>query len=295
MAFAKGSENFVAKKGKSKSVVWKWYGFAVSDEEQTTPRCKVCLKAVSTKDSSTTNLFQHLEKNHTPEWEQCVALRAAQENEKPPPAPKQVTLAASFSRGVPYGKTDVKWKRITDAVAFHIAKDMVPIYTVEKAGFKHMLNVIDSRYELPSRKHFGDVVLPRLYNTTRAKVTKQLEDVPFFSATTDLWSSRTMQPYLSLTAHFITNEWSLENVCLQTSFFPDDHKGEEIAQGLRDALESWHLSEDRLVCMTTDSGTNMIKALRLNVWPNLQCFGHKLHNAIGKCQTWQCIIAFIYL
>ncbi|KAK0155081.1 Zinc finger BED domain-containing protein 1 [Merluccius polli] len=32
--------------------------------------------------------------------------------------------------------------------------------------------------------------------------------------------------------------------------------------------------------MTTDSGTNMIKALRLNEWPNLQCFGHKLHNAI---------------
>ncbi|KAM3842884.1 E3 SUMO-protein ligase ZBED1-like [Diretmus argenteus] len=283
MAFAQGSEDFVAKKGKSKSVVWKWYGFAVSDEKQTTPHCKVCLKAVSSKDSSTTNLFQHLEKNHTPEWEQCVALRAQEkEPAKTPPATKQLTLAASFAHGVPYSKADAKWKRITDAVAFHIAKDMVPIYTVEKAGFKHMLNVIDPRYQLPSRKYFGNIVLPRLYNTTRAKVTKQLEDVQFFSATTDLWSSRTMQPYLSLTVHFITDEWSLEHICLQTSFFPDDHTGEEIAQGLRDALESWHLNEDRLVCMTTDSGTNMIKALRLKKWPNLQCFGHKLHNAIDN-------------
>ncbi|KAJ4925641.1 hypothetical protein JOQ06_018366, partial [Pogonophryne albipinna] len=32
--------------------------------------------------------------------------------------------------------------------------------------------------------------------------------------------------------------------------------------------------------MTTDSGSNMIKALKDNAWPNLQCFGHRLHNAI---------------
>ena len=98
-----------------------------------------------------------------------------------------------------------------------------------------------------------------------------------------------MQPYLSLTVHFITDEWSLENACLQTSFFPSNHTGEEIAQGLRDGLESWNLSEDRLVCMTTDSGTNMIKAMRLNEWPSLQCFGHKLHNAIGKYLNINCV------
>lgn len=32
---------------KSRSVVWNWYGFAFSDQEQTTPCCKVCLKAAS--------------------------------------------------------------------------------------------------------------------------------------------------------------------------------------------------------------------------------------------------------
>ncbi|XP_029610866.1 zinc finger BED domain-containing protein 4-like isoform X2 [Salmo trutta] len=37
------------------------------------------------------------------------------------------------------------------------------------------------------------------------------------------------------------------------------------------------MSEDRQVCMTTDSGSNIIKALRLNNWTGLQCFGHRLH------------------
>ncbi len=113
------------------------------------------------------------------------------------------------------------------------------------------------------------------------KNLQKLEDVSFLSITMDLWSSRTMQPYLSLTAHCISKEWNLENVCLQTSFFSSDHTSKTIAQGLRDSMDSWNLSEDRLVCTTTDSGSNMIKALSLNEWPSLQCFGYKLHNGIG--------------
>ncbi|XP_038591229.1 E3 SUMO-protein ligase ZBED1-like [Micropterus salmoides] len=157
---------------------------------------------------------------------------------------------------------------------------MVPIYTVEKTGFINLIKTLDPRYELPSRKYFSEVALPKLYNITREKVSRELGELSFYSATTDMWSSRTMQPYMSLTVHFINNGWDLRSISLQTSYFPDDHTGELVAKGLRDALDCWNLSENRLCCMTTDSGTNMTKALRVNGWPNLQCFGHKLHNAI---------------
>ena len=185
-----------------------WFGFDTSDEEQSTPRCKICLKSVAVK-SSMTNLFQHLQNNHPSEWQQCVAERTAQGNANaatPPPTPKQVTLPTSFSCGVPYDKIERGWKNITDAVTFHIATEMVPTYTAEKAGFQHLLLTLDLCYKLPGRKHFGEVVLPRPYNTNCAKVTKKLEDVLFFFAVTDLWSS-TMQPYLSLTVHFITDDF----------------------------------------------------------------------------------------
>ena len=76
----------------------------------------------------------------------------------------------------------------------------------------------------------------------------------------------------------------IQTVEKQTSYFPDDHTGEIIAGGLRDILSSWGLKESCQVCMTTDSGSNMIKALQLNKWANLGCFGHRLHNAIGKFQ-----------
>ncbi|KAK7877113.1 hypothetical protein WMY93_032193 [Mugilogobius chulae] len=87
---------------------------------------------------------------------------------------------------------------------------------------------------------------------------------------------------MSLTVHFIDGSWNLNSCSLQTSYFPEDHTGEIIAQGLKDSLSSWKLKEEHMVCMTTDSGTNMIKALKLSNWTNLNCFGHRLHNAIGN-------------
>ncbi|XP_031723874.1 zinc finger BED domain-containing protein 4-like [Anarrhichthys ocellatus] len=91
-----------------------------------------------------------------------------------------------------------------------------------------------------------------------------------------------MEPYLSITVHFISDDWELCNHSLQTSYFPDDHTGEIIAQGLREALESWRLGEERQVALTTDSGANIVKAVELNNWRRLQCFGHRLHLAIER-------------
>nr|XP_055027515.1 E3 SUMO-protein ligase ZBED1-like [Misgurnus anguillicaudatus] len=279
MAACSTSRELLPKKGTGNSVIWNWFGFHAADQTQTKPCCKICFKAVATGSSSTTNLFQHLRNKHREEWEKCSRLRS-ENGSSSTPAKKQTTLPESFTNCVPYDKNGARWKAITEAITFYIATDMLPIYSVEKRGFNHMLKVLDARYVVPSRKYFASVALPHLYNTTREKIRSELEEMQFYSATTDLWSSRTMQPYLSLTVHYINTSWTLRSICLQTAYFPDNHTGDVIAHGLKDALSSWGLSEERLVCMTTDSGTNIIKALKDNNWPSLQCFGHRLHNAI---------------
>jgi len=60
-----------------------------------------------------------------------------------------------------------------DAVALYIAKDIVPIYTVEKPGFIPLLKTLDARYALPNRKYFAEVALPHLYNCTRERIARE--------------------------------------------------------------------------------------------------------------------------
>ncbi|KAL3989107.1 hypothetical protein ACER0C_013425 [Sarotherodon galilaeus] len=91
-----------------------------------------------------------------------------------------------------------------------------------------------------------------------------------------------MEPYLSLTVHFIDMDFNMKTKCLQTSFFPGDHTGQNIAAGLKQALATWDLEESKLVCITTDNDAYVILAAELNGWMRLQCFGHRLHLAIER-------------
>ncbi|KAF7699210.1 zinc finger BED domain-containing protein 1-like, partial [Silurus meridionalis] len=121
---AASREELVPKKGTVSSVIWNWFGFAESDAAQTPPRCKVCLKAVASKGSSTTNLLQHLKQRHAVEWERCRALRNKQDSGSTSTTAKKLpTVLQTFTNCVPYDKNWARWKAITDAVAIYIAKD----------------------------------------------------------------------------------------------------------------------------------------------------------------------------
>lgn len=91
-----------------------------------------------------------------------------------------------------------------------------------------------------------------------------------------------MDPFLSLTLHYIDDDWKLHQRCLETAYFPADHMADMIAQGLKDMLSDWELAKEKLSAITTDNGPNVVKAASLNGWTRQQCSGHRLHLAIGK-------------
>ena len=275
------------RKGLTKSVVWNYFGFleeSPSDKEP--PLCRLCWKnevklSVICKGGNTSNLFSHLRHHHPTEF------AAVQEPKGRKGAEVEVAVQRagtskqlSLSEVAKYNRSSKRWHTITNAVTNWLAKDMQPIYSVEKNGFKQLIKVLDSKYELPGRKYFSQVAIPKLYAETKELVAGQLCDVKFFSATTDLWSSSTMEPYISLTVHFVTSNWTLESKCLQVMFIPEDHTGKNIADALTQALDQWKLQQSSLVTLTTDNGTNMISAGQLLGWRRISCFGHNLHLAV---------------
>ena len=158
---------------------------------------------------------------------------------------------------------------------------MLPLYSVEKQGFKRMIASFDERYELPSRKYFSRMAIPALYNFTREAVAVEVQQAEFFSATTDLWSREGLRLYnMSYTVHYINKEWKLSSKCLQTTFLQHDHTGENLAEVFTETLTSWGLHAENQVCLTTDSGSNIVHAAGTLKWTRLACFGHNLHLAV---------------
>ena len=66
---------------------------------------------------------------------------------------------------------------------------------------------------MPSRKYVSQTAILKLYNGVKDVILKEIKDIKFYSATTDMWSSSNMAPYMSLTIHYITDDWTLHSKC----------------------------------------------------------------------------------
>ena len=229
-------------------------------------------------------MVSHLKNHHPNEHNTFIKGRKGKPSEKSSedsePKTKQVTLKEAVERTQPYPRSSRRWQEITTSVTNFIAKEMMPVNIVERQGFKDMVRKIDCRYEIPSRKYFSKNALPSLYAATYRKITDSMKGLEYFSITADMWSSGKMEPYLAVTIHYIDRHWSLKSHCLQTLFVPEDHTAENLAPLLRTTLESWCLPENRLACITTDNGSNIVAASRILKWDRLSCFGQNLHLAI---------------
>ncbi|XP_051816727.1 E3 SUMO-protein ligase ZBED1-like [Acanthochromis polyacanthus] len=262
-------------KRKGSSIIWQYFGFKKEDDAQSEVIYRTCGAKVLTSKGNTTNLFQHLKNHHKTVYDGCMAKIPTR-----PKAPQQASLKVMFENVTPYERTSKRHREITQAIAEYLAKDMLPFNSVSGSGFMKMVNVLDKRYSIPARTYFSQVAIPELYKKCKHEVMMEIQAAGFFAGTTDLWTSRASEPYQSLTVHFITEDFDIKARCLQTAYFPDDHTGENIAASLREGLSCWNLPEEKLVCITTDNASNMVKAAELNEWTRLQCFGHRLHLAI---------------
>lgn len=82
------------------------------------------------------------------------------------------------------------------------------------------------------------------------------------SLTTDGWSSISQDPYMSLTAHYINQDWELVTRCLKTEYHPESHTAENVADFIKDSLGEYGLRYGNVVTVTTDNAANMIAAVR---------------------------------
>uniref|UniRef100_A0A8W8JNA5 DUF659 domain-containing protein n=1 Tax=Magallana gigas TaxID=29159 RepID=A0A8W8JNA5_MAGGI len=81
-----------------------------------------------------------------------------------------------------------------------------------------------------------------MYNRVKNDFQRSLMQAEQIAITTDGWTSRATESYLTVTSTHINKNWDLESYILQTRTMPENHTGENIAQGLKATMEEWNFN-----------------------------------------------------
>lgn len=276
----------MAQQNHLKSPIWKH--FSICEDAHSKAVCNVCRERIprggsTPKSFNTTNLRKHL-RNHPDENKKLVAAEITEKERKQAQSStastRQVTVAECFERQKPYSVENPHYKEITNAVARMIALDFQPFSVVEDEGFKKLLQVLDPRYQIPSRKHFSETVIPKIYEM-KGKVKACIDPIPFLAFTTDCWTSRAVDSYMSLTAHYIDEKFQRKLLVLDTMFVSERHAAQNLLSKILAVLEAWVIERKRVTCFVRDNAANITAATREGGFCHIGCIDHTLQLAIS--------------
>lgn len=272
---------------KGKSVVWGYFRLkrkrATKEIEQGVGYCKRCNDAVKCS-GGISNLFSHLERHHK------IVLSTSQGKGKHADVAsqrklhEQPTLVEMCQKLEQYRPSSDRSKNITDKIAMFIVKDLRPFSVVSNEGFRALVQTLDPRYTIPSRTYFSETAIPDMYDQVKADVKLQLSKASSVALTTDGWTSRATESYVTITSTHISDDWQMHNYVLQTRELPLSHTGENIANVLKDAINEWGLPE--CSALVTDNAANMLVAAKsVGFQHHLGCYAHTLNLAAQKGLT----------
>jgi hypothetical protein len=110
---------------------------------------------------------------------------------------------------------------------------------------------------------------------------KLQNDVKYFSATTDIWSPKTMESFMALTLHALTEDFEVINLMLAVDPLRGRHTGDFIHCTMQDSFNDWGIQKDDLVLVLRDNASNAVEAC--NDWnvKHFWCIRHTFHLILG--------------
>ena len=130
-----------------------------------------------------------------------------------------------------------------------------------------MMNYLCPRATLKRPTTLSKYKLPMINWNLRRNVKKQFErDIPHFKMaafTTDGWTARNGDPFVSVTLHCVTKDFELKKLSLDCQNFIGRHTGVLFAQGMDHMISQFPVlqREDLYKVGGTDASANMKKAI----------------------------------
>ncbi|XP_072954573.1 zinc finger BED domain-containing protein RICESLEEPER 2-like [Typha angustifolia] len=113
--------------------------------------------------------------------------------------------------------------------------------------------VLNPHYERISRNTMRSDVM-KVYESAKEEVKLLLKGTYRISLTSDLWTSNQNIGYMSLTAHFVDSDWTLQKRIINFCQLEPPHTGVAISDAIIDCLIAWGI-EDKVSTITLDNAS----------------------------------------
>ena len=157
--------------------------------------CQLCSATIQLH-GGTSNLRSHIRHKH-PTMEHSSATPQQQRERQP-------TLTQVFSAV----QQQASQEDITRALTDFVVQAYVPMKLVEHDSFRRMMSLVAPQYAVPSRTTITSRI-GLLYEAEKSALMTKLKTCKSASITTDTWTSTSTDSYLTVTAHFVNDDWAM--------------------------------------------------------------------------------------
>lgn len=258
-----------------------WRQHFIMNKDNVTAKCKYCPKELKTC-SNTTNLKQHMERKHSAVLQadevtmvQCSSTEGVTLSSTPKRA--KTSIGAAFLKISAYATNGDKNKQITQTIAEMICRDSLPYSIVEGTGFKKLMKTVAPLYQVPCRKTITDLIDTK-YEEKKTLIKQKLKCIKNVCLTIDEWKDMQLRSFLGVTVHFIEN-FEIKSMSIACEPLHDNHTGEYLSDMILKVCEDWGLPNEKIVSVTTDNGSNIVKAIEITFGraKHIRCLAHTLN------------------
>lgn len=147
-----------------------------------------------------------------------------------------------------------------------------------------MVSALNKRAKVPSRRELLSRM--RAVKTALESEVALMLDAEFVAITTDGWTSRNNESYMSLTVAYIDCEWKLHHLSLDCAKHTGTTTGEDLAALVAGMIERHDLT-GRVIACVTDCEPSMVKAGRLlevdgGTISHIGCSNHRMESTTSS-------------
>uniref|UniRef100_UPI0005212532 zinc finger BED domain-containing protein 1-like n=1 Tax=Ciona intestinalis TaxID=7719 RepID=UPI0005212532 len=243
----------------------KWFSKSESDVS-----CKLCSKGFSLR-CSTTTLKYHLQSSHKDKLAGASGPSSSGSSES------DVLVQSDIRQYQVRPKlSDDESRRIDVLVSSFMWRDMRPFHIVEGQGFRDLVHGLNHQYKIKHRSTY-QAITERTYKSAKSFLLDVLQHANYMGITTDMWTSIRNDSYITVTVHWITDDWKMQHGVLTTECMTEANTAENLSLRLTDVLAEYRITSNKISATVTDNGRNIKKAVDLlDDWTQLSCFAHTL-------------------